>query len=105
MRSIISSAFFGSLVVAFAISTANGLAEGDKPPHFEDIPKMDVHSHIFEDLPELNEMMRRNRVQMVNVCNRRRDGQTVESLSLPREVLENFYYRNARRLILREPRK
>lgn len=43
------------------------------PPAFEDIPKIDVHSHIFEDAPEVVEMMDRVRMRIVNVCVRGTD--------------------------------
>ena len=42
-------------------------------PVFEQILKIDVHSHIFEDVPEVVEMMDRNRVRIVNVCVRGTD--------------------------------
>jgi predicted TIM-barrel fold metal-dependent hydrolase len=37
-------------------------------PEFEDVLKIDVHSHFFDDVPEQAEMMRRCRVRIVNVC-------------------------------------
>ncbi len=43
------------------------------PPGFEEIPKIDVHSHIFEDVPEVVEMMDRDRIRIVNVCVRGTD--------------------------------
>jgi predicted TIM-barrel fold metal-dependent hydrolase len=43
------------------------------PPAFEEIPKIDVHSHIFEDVPEVVEMMDRCRLRIVNVCVRGTD--------------------------------
>jgi len=43
------------------------------PPAFEEIPKIDVHSHIFEDVPEVVEMMDRCRFRIVNVCVRGTD--------------------------------
>jgi predicted TIM-barrel fold metal-dependent hydrolase len=46
---------------------------GATPPAFEDIPKIDVHSHIFEDVPEVVEMMDRTRMRIVNVCVRGTD--------------------------------
>lgn len=36
-------------------------------PAYEDLLKIDVHSHNFEDMPALNDMLRRNRVQAINV--------------------------------------
>jgi predicted TIM-barrel fold metal-dependent hydrolase len=36
-------------------------------PAFDDILKIDVHAHNFEDMPLLNEMLRRTKVRAVNV--------------------------------------
>jgi predicted TIM-barrel fold metal-dependent hydrolase len=59
-----------ALLIALAAPTS-GLAE---PPHvFEEILKIDVHSHVFEDVPEVVEMMDRCRVRIVNVCVRGTD--------------------------------
>lgn len=49
------------------------LASAAAPPAFEEIPKTDVHSHVFEDVPEVVEMMDRCRVRIVNVCVRGTD--------------------------------
>ncbi len=49
------------------------LSAADAPP-FEEILKIDVHAHIFEDLPQLVEMLRRANTRMINICNRGRDG-------------------------------
>jgi hypothetical protein len=46
----------------------------ERAPAFEEILKIDVHAHIFEEMPQLIEMMRRNNVSIINVCNRGRDG-------------------------------
>ena len=43
-------------------------------PAFADILKIDVHSHVFEDIPALNAMLRRNNVRTMNVCNNGTDG-------------------------------
>jgi predicted TIM-barrel fold metal-dependent hydrolase len=37
-------------------------------PGFEDVLKIDIHSHFFDDVPELAAMMERCRVRIVNVC-------------------------------------
>ena len=50
-----------------------GAGLADPPPAFEEIPKIDVHSHIFEDVPEVVEMMDRTRMRIVNVCVRGTD--------------------------------
>ena len=43
------------------------------PPAFEEILKIDVHSHVFDDVPEVVEMMDRCRLRIVNVCVRGTD--------------------------------
>ena len=43
------------------------------PPAFEDILKIDVHSHFFDDVPELAAMMDRAKIRIVNVCVRGTD--------------------------------
>ncbi|MEO8429855.1 MAG: amidohydrolase family protein [Verrucomicrobiota bacterium] len=58
----------------------------ERAPAFEEIHKLDVHAHIFEDLPQLNEMMRRNNVSIVNVCNRGRDGHLETMHRIAREM-------------------
>jgi hypothetical protein len=43
-------------------------------PDLAAIEKIDVHAHIFEDLPPLMEFMRANRIRAINVCNNGTDG-------------------------------
>jgi predicted TIM-barrel fold metal-dependent hydrolase len=52
---------------------APGASLADPPPAFEEVRKIDVHSHIFEDVPEVVEMMDRTRMRIVNVCVRGTD--------------------------------
>jgi predicted TIM-barrel fold metal-dependent hydrolase len=44
-------------------------ADSDLPPGFVDLLKIDAHSHIFEDIPGLNAMLRELNIRTVNVCN------------------------------------
>jgi hypothetical protein len=44
------------------------------PPGFLEILKIDSHSHVFEDLPQLNALMRRFNVRTINVCNNGTNG-------------------------------
>ena len=37
-------------------------------PRFEDVLKIDVHVHIFDDLPEFVKMLRRTNTRVVNIC-------------------------------------
>ena len=48
-------------------------------PGFLDIHKIDVHSHIFEDIPALAEMMRSNNLRIINVCNRGSEPELLEN--------------------------
>ena len=59
---------FLSLLVAVAALVPLSAAAQEKAPAFEEILKIDVHSHIFEDVPEFIEMMRRTNLRIVNVC-------------------------------------
>lgn len=43
-------------------------------PAFESIRKIDVHSHVFEDIPALHDMLRRIDVHIINICNPGTDG-------------------------------
>jgi predicted TIM-barrel fold metal-dependent hydrolase len=45
------------------------------PPGFERMRKIDVHSHIYEDLPVVNSMLRRINLRVINVSNPGTDGQ------------------------------
>jgi predicted TIM-barrel fold metal-dependent hydrolase len=45
-----------------------GQAGDQAAPRFEDIVKIDVHSHNFEDMPQLHDMLRRTNTQAVNVA-------------------------------------
>ncbi len=67
---------------------------GATPPAFEDIPKIDVHSHIFEDVPEVVEMMDRTRMRIVNVCVR---GTDVERLRQAQAMAEQQQAKYGRR--------
>lgn len=50
-----------------AESSASATSTRAAVPAFDEISKIDVHSHIFEDVPALNEMMRRIHMQAINV--------------------------------------
>jgi predicted TIM-barrel fold metal-dependent hydrolase len=49
-------------------------AADQKPPAYTEILKIDSHSHVFEDLPALNDLFRRINVRTINVCNNGTDG-------------------------------
>ena len=68
-------------------NTASGMTE--PAPAFEAIHKIDVHAHIFEDMPQLNEMLRRNNVSVINVCNRGRDGHLETTHRIARQMFQS----------------
>ncbi len=37
-------------------------------PRFEDVLKIDVHAHFFDDAPELADLLRRTQTRVVNIC-------------------------------------
>jgi predicted TIM-barrel fold metal-dependent hydrolase len=45
------------------------LSTSRPPPGFEQLRKIDVHSHIYEDMPVVNAMLRRINLRVVNVSN------------------------------------
>jgi hypothetical protein len=55
-----------ALLVAlpFALRAADETA-----PAYTEILKIDSHSHIFEDSPRVNDLLRRINVRTINVCN------------------------------------
>lgn len=57
-----------ALTLALALGAAQNCPVGDAVPVFEDMPKIDVHAHVFDDIPEFIEMLRRNDMRVVNVC-------------------------------------
>lgn len=56
-----------SMVAAALPALRGGLRA--QAPDFSEILKIDIHSHVFEDIPALNAMLRRNNVRTMNVCN------------------------------------
>jgi predicted TIM-barrel fold metal-dependent hydrolase len=49
-------------------ATAQPVSAQDQPPRFEDILKIDVHVHVFDDVPEFVAMLRRTNTRLVNIC-------------------------------------
>ena len=84
----------GHLLAALLLGLAapsTGL--GGPPPAFEEVLKIDVHSHIFEDVPEVVEMMDRNRVRIVNVCVRGTDPERLRQAQAMAEQQQAKYGR------------
>jgi len=63
-----------TLHLALAASLLLSCLRAADTPRYEEILKIDVHSHVFEDLPGLNDLMRRINLRTVNVCNNGTDG-------------------------------
>jgi predicted TIM-barrel fold metal-dependent hydrolase len=61
--------------VAAATSPTGAQAPASpSPPGFEQLRKVDVHSHIYEDLPVVNAMLRRINLRVINVSVPATDG-------------------------------
>jgi hypothetical protein len=58
--------------IVLACSVLSGLTAAT--PDIASIEKIDVHAHIFEDLPPLMDFMRANNIRALNVCNNGTDG-------------------------------
>jgi predicted TIM-barrel fold metal-dependent hydrolase len=63
VRLLPSLAFLG-----FSAVTLHLRAADEPAPAYESIRKIDVHSHVFEDLPALNELFHRANLRTINVC-------------------------------------
>jgi predicted TIM-barrel fold metal-dependent hydrolase len=61
------------LLLAFTCAALSGRSIAATPP-LASIEKIDVHAHLFEDLPPLMEFMRENNIRAINVCNNGTDG-------------------------------
>lgn len=73
------------LAAAFgACALAAGAAE--PPPAFEEIRKIDVHSHIFEEVPAFHDLFRRLNLRTVNVCVPGGDGHLATMDRVAREL-------------------
>jgi predicted TIM-barrel fold metal-dependent hydrolase len=67
MLSFTRSLFF-SVVLALATIGTSARAANETTPAYTDIRKIDVHSHVFEDLPALVAMFRQSNLRTINVC-------------------------------------
>jgi predicted TIM-barrel fold metal-dependent hydrolase len=66
-----------SSAVTFAATPASRPAAPPAPtsaPGYTELLKIDVHSHVFEDIPELNALFRSINLRTINVCNNGTDG-------------------------------
>jgi len=56
------------LSLAAVLGAAGWTVDEQPAPPFEEILKIDAHSHVFDDIPELVEMLRDIDVRIVNIC-------------------------------------
>jgi predicted TIM-barrel fold metal-dependent hydrolase len=63
-RSSFCAAIFASFTFSLSLHAA-----GESAPAYAEILKIDAHSHIFEDSPRVNDLLRRINVRTINVCN------------------------------------
>ncbi len=66
-------------------------AQEEAPP-FEQILKIDIHAHIFDDMPEFVEMVRRTNMRILNICVYGNEPELLE----PAEQQAEFIYRKYR---------
>ena len=76
---------FLCLGLTLALARVLGAAENAKPT-FEQILKIDVHSHIFEDVPAFHDLFRRINLRTINVCVPATDGHLVTMDRAAREL-------------------
>jgi predicted TIM-barrel fold metal-dependent hydrolase len=70
----IVGAVFVALGSAGTLRPAAQVPAEPQAPSFERMRKIDVHSHIYEDLPAVNAMLQRANVRVINVSNPGTDG-------------------------------
>lgn len=76
-------------MISSGCSEKPGTGNQEAPP-FEEIRKIDIHSHIFEDIPSLVQMLQQNNVQIVNICNRGLDGHLEEMHEIAHELYDKY---------------
>ncbi len=76
-------------LIALLLLSCSGAEEPpqSRAPAFEEILKIDVHSHIFEDIPEFVDMMKRINLRIINICTR---GNNLENLRLMEQRAEEI---------------
>lgn len=73
----LAALLLGTMACSGPVSTPESTpasATVQAPPSFEQMRKIDVHSHVFEDLPALHEMLRRTNTRLIDICNPGTDG-------------------------------
>jgi predicted TIM-barrel fold metal-dependent hydrolase len=70
----LAAAITAALAAASSPPSAQTAQPPSSPPGFERLRKVDVHSHIYEDLPVVNAMLRRINLRVINISNPGTDG-------------------------------
>jgi hypothetical protein len=80
-----------SLKALLLLSAAVSHAAGDENiPTYEQLPKIDVHSHVFEDFPALNDLFRKINMRTVNICVPAGDGHFEEMHRAANELSRKY---------------
>jgi predicted TIM-barrel fold metal-dependent hydrolase len=77
-------------MIAAALPAWRVVLGAQQAPAFDGILKIDVHSHVFEDLPALVQMLRRTNVRTMNVCNNGSDTHFEEMHRIAIELFRKY---------------
>lgn len=55
-------------LVSLLIACGRSITDTETVPAFEEILKIDIHTHVFKEIPGLPDMMRKNNIRMINIC-------------------------------------
>lgn len=79
-----------ALLALLATSTAGRAASAadESAPPYEQLLKIDVHSHIFEDVPAIHELFQRINVRTINVCVPGGDGHLEHMHTVARDLYQ-----------------
>ncbi len=81
------------VAMILSIGTPSGWTQKDQEaaPQFEDFEKIDLHSHIFVDVPELMDTLKRLNMRCVNICVFGTDREQLERMESGTEALYRKY--------------
>ena len=65
-------------------------ADEEAAPAYEQLLKIDVHSHVFEDFPALNDLFRRINMRTVNICVPAGDGHLEQMHRVANELSRKY---------------
>ena len=83
---------FRSLTAILALAVAlSGSAQTPGKPSFESFPKLDVHAHIFADVPGLATALQAMNMEVVNICVRGNDLERLRRQEATAEQLFDKY--------------